>query len=104
MGGEVGNIQWHIGKGDIDAALALIKTSLQEGNAQPAEPPASTERPTERPKHGNAARIEALHLRIRHLKDAGEAHSESGIFRLEREIYDLEQQANGDEWSDEIDN
>lgn len=51
------------------------------------------------------AGLENLHDRLRRLLDEGEAHNESGVFRLRREIYDLERAAevpSDDEWPEFI--
>jgi hypothetical protein len=50
------------------------------------------------------ARIEELRERLRNLRDEGEAWNESGVFQLEREIYDLEHADTtpADEWPDVI--
>jgi hypothetical protein len=45
-------------------------------------------------------RISELRSHLQALKDEGEAHNESGVFKLERAIYDLERSAPDDEWPD----
>jgi hypothetical protein len=45
-----------------------------------------------------AARTEQLREQIRRLLDEGEAHNESGVYRLRRELYELENGGSLDEW------
>lgn len=53
----------------------------------------------------NEQRLSELRMRLQRLKDEGEAHNESGMFRLEKEIFDLEHSKvdDGDEWPKYID-
>jgi hypothetical protein len=50
----------------------------------------------------NQAEIEKLQRQLDKLTDEGEAHNESGMFRLERRIYDLKRESGRDEWPEVI--
>lgn len=55
-------------------------------------------------KDETSERVEELRERLRELRDEGEAHNESAIFKLEREIYDLEHKSAtpDEEWPEYI--
>jgi hypothetical protein len=78
-----------------------IRFNQPEGAAQPA---ATLTQPVAKPRTDRARtqRIEHLRQQLRRLKDEGECHNESGVYRLEREIYDLEHETDADVWPDVI--
>jgi hypothetical protein len=51
---------------------------------------------------GREARVKYLKSRLGNLQDEGESWNESGVFRLKREIYDLERKLGADEWPEVI--
>jgi len=51
-----------------------------------------------RKKDDDGRRVDELRERLRELEAEGEAHNESAVFKLRREIYDLEHPA--DDWND----
>lgn len=60
--------------------------------------PRGARKPIKKPKMDG--RVEEMRARLRNLLDEGEAHNESGIFKLEREIYDLERAGDGADQND----
>jgi hypothetical protein len=109
---------WAKSKAELYLALAaspeadpyhvkMLENTIAHAHGTPA-PPESAPRareakpPVTPPANPNQARIDELRKRRSELLDEAEAHNESGVFRLEREIYDLERHGDPAEWPDTI--
>ncbi|HEX7318652.1 MAG TPA: hypothetical protein VF297_32385 [Pyrinomonadaceae bacterium] len=79
-------------------AIGELLRLIAEGNHSKSEILRRVRKLIKKPEAGK--RIEELRERLRELKDEGEAHNESGIFKLEREIYDLEHPEEASDWND----
>jgi hypothetical protein len=95
------NAEWHVmtdARSDILELLRCLKKRLPLAAVE-----FSGKRPPRRRDKGES-RLSSLRSALRLLRDEGEAHNESGAFRLEREIYDLEHadRTPADEWPDVI--
>lgn len=86
----------HFGPVAIEELLRLVA----EGEHSKAEILRRVRKLIKKPEKDG--RVEELRERLRELRNEGEAHNESGIFKLEREIYDLERGAKAGDWPDWI--
>jgi hypothetical protein len=76
--------------GDIEILGVVVSPKPEPAKGEGAAPKSDE-------KH-----LDSLRAQLRSLEEEGEAHNESGIFRLERMIYDLERQTDSDEWPEVI--
>jgi len=83
--------------GDVE----ILGEIVDMGDAPPKAKPKETD---DKPKtdETKTAHIEQLQQQITDLLNEGEAHNESGVFRLRREIYDLEHSSTEGVWPDLI--
>lgn len=87
----------------VEAVVMRIDRVMWEHGARKRRNAQTEAQPAKRKRRGNnSAEIARLQKHLDALRDEGEAHNDSGMFRLERRIYDLTREATRDEWPDVI--
>jgi hypothetical protein len=87
----------------VEAVVLRIDHVVWEHGVRKRRATAERPLPAKRQRRvNNSAEIARLQRQLDALRDEGEAWNESGMFRLERRIYDLMREATRDEWPDMI--